>query len=231
MIDAAPAILPENRGRLLGDAGLPDILPSSIAGDETMRLLAAAIEAEMARFTTRFPSVLLWSAIGVMTEPLLTHLAVMLHADWWDEEWTVEQKRAFLFRQVLLHRKKGTCWAVEEAVSLVYGKAHVREWFEYGGDRGCFTLEVNIHEAGLTDAMVRKIELMVEKFKRKSQHLCGTKFSLASAGTTYYGGTVITDEVLTVYPYFAGELDVLLSPVRTAAALDILETYTLDQSS
>lgn len=230
MTEGVPAILPEDKGRLLGDAGLPDILPSSIAGDETMRHIAAAIEEEMILFSGRFPSVLLWSAISVMKEPLLTHVAVLLHTDWWDEDWTIEQKRTFLFRQILLHRKKGTCWAVEEAVSLVYGEASVREWFEYGGDRGCFTLDVAVKGTGLSDAAIRKIELMVEKFKRKSQHLCGLYFSLTSSGTLYSGGSVFVDDVLTIHQYSPDDLDVPESPARVASALDILETYTLNQS-
>lgn len=228
MVDSA-VIIPEGNGLTLGEVGLPDLLPSSIANDEKMRALAVAKEREMRRFLAKLPDILIWSAISRLEEPVLTHVAVMLHADWWDEEWTVAQKRAFLFRQITLHRKKGTPWAVEEAVSIVYGKAYVREWFEYGGPPGCFSLEVNVHEAGLTDGVVAKIEMMVEKYKRKSQHLCGVKFSMSSSGVTCIGCANFEDEILTVYPFTPEDASAAASPDSVASAVDLFEIYTLEE--
>lgn len=223
-----PAILPNDQGKLLGDSGLPDILPSSIATDETMRCIASAIEMEIRRHVQTIPTVLLWPAINILTEPVLTHLAVMLHADWWDNTWSLPAKRAFLFRQVMLHRKKGTPWAVEEAVSLVYGTARLREWYQYGGDRGCFTLEVDVLGSGLSDDEIAKIEMMVRRYKRKSQHLCGMRFGVSSRGALYVGVHNIVDETITVRPFVPPEIT--LEPVETfkAAATDIVETITVD---
>lgn len=224
-----PPVIPSGTGKPLSEASLVDLLPASIANDPTMRAVAAATENEIRRILEALPSVLLWSVLDRMEEPVLTHLAAMLHVDWWDEEWTAPQKRAFLLRQVIIHRKKGTPWAVEAAVALVYGEATVSEWFRYGGDRGCFLLEVNVLDSGLTDAAVVKIERMVEKYKRKSQHLCGIRFSMASAGVIYYGSAAFADEIVTVYPYVPNEVAAPLSPVCVGAALDMLETISLNE--
>ncbi|MDR2891587.1 MAG: phage tail protein I [Deltaproteobacteria bacterium] len=196
-----PAISPEGQGRKLGESGLPDLLPSSIARDENMRMIAAAIELEIQRTVQIIPNVLLWPAISILQEPLLTHLAVMLHADLWDESWSLAAKRDFLFQQLKLHRHKGTPWAVETAVGMVYGQSRLIEWFEYDqgvfrihdqtfkhdgravynawqGVRGCFKVELDILNVGLNTEQIKKISAMIDKYKRKSQHLDGISFVL-----------------------------------------------------
>ena len=65
-------IIPEGNGLTVGEIGLPDLLPSSIANDKIMRALALAKEREMRRFLAILPSVLLWSAIDRLEEPILT---------------------------------------------------------------------------------------------------------------------------------------------------------------
>ncbi|MDL2279060.1 phage tail protein I [Desulfovibrio sp. OttesenSCG-928-G11] len=228
-----PSVLPDNQGMLLGDLGLPELLPASIGRDETVANLSAAVEAEIQGFAALVPAVLLWPAISRLEEPLLTHLAVMQHVDIWDEQWSLSAKRAFLFRQILLHRKKGTPWAVEEAVSLVYGPAEVREWFEYGGRRGCFRLNVKIHEGGLPMTDILKIEQMVEKYKRKSQHFCdedpqgGITFSLATTCPARVAVLALMDEAISVRPYVPS-LETPESKAWPVAGADILEVIRPD---
>lgn len=217
------SILPEGQGKLLGDAGLPDLLPSSIAGDVTMHSIAVAQEKEIERLISKYPTLLLWSNIAKAEEPLLTHLAVHMHADIWDEAWSLEVKRNFLFRQTLLHEKKGTPWAVEEAVSLVYGAAQVREWFEYGGEPGCFKIDVEIINSGLSEENIAKITHMVETYQRKSQHLCGMTFSLRTTVTLHVGTTALYDESITIKPYVP-LAKIPETPIWPATGTDILET-------
>lgn len=220
-------IQPAGQGRSLADIAVLELLPPVPAGDESFRAMARAIDAEIRRIDDQIPKVIIWAMLGRMQEPLLSHLAVWLHADYWDEDWTVEAKRAFLFRQIKIHRKKGTCWAVEEAISLVYGPAYVREWFEYGGEHGWFRLEVDVLDLGLSEFQISKIEQMVEKYKRKSQHLGHLTFSTGSTGTVYIGAACLADEVLTVYPYYPTELSQPTAAVYRGAALDVLETVSI----
>jgi phage tail P2-like protein len=232
MIKAMPPLTPEqiqpgDQGLLLTDIGVLDLLPPVLAGDESMRAVARAVDAEIRRIDERIKSALIWAALNELTEPMLSHLAAWMHVDWWDEDWTLEAKRAFIFWQVPIHRKKGTCWAVEEAVSLVYGQAFVREWFEYGGEPGWFRLEVDVRDSGLTKFQIEKIEIMVETYKRKSQHMDGLTFSTGAACTIYIGAACLTDEVLTIYPYYPTELEQAQAAIYSAAALDVLETFTI----
>ena len=200
---------------------MPELLPSSISYDRTVLALAAAINKEIELFAAEIPAVLLWPAISILEEPLLTHLAFMLHVDWWDEAWDLSAKRLFLYRQILLHRRKGTAWAVEEAVSIVYGQARVREWFEYGGPPGCFLVDLEILAGGLSQDDVDKIVLMIGKYKRKSQHICGLTFSTGAEGVLFLAADAELETVLDIYPYQPDEIEAAPSRLYPAAALEI----------
>ena len=220
MIKPTPAIWSPGPGRLIGGEGLPGLLPSSITYDRSMVSLARAIGDEAEIFIRKIPAVLLWPAIADMKEPLLTHLAFMLHVDWWDEAWTIEAKRLFLFRQILLHHRKGTAWAVEEAVSLVYGQARVREWFEYGGPPGCFLVDMEILETGLSQDEIDKIVMMIGKYKRKSQHICGLTFSSVTDGKVYLGAAVEAEIMVDIYPFQPDEIAPPVSTLYIAASIE-----------
>lgn len=228
MIKPTPAIWSPGRGRLVGGNGLADLLPSSISYDQTIMSLARAVNDEIDLFINKIPSVLLWPAIADLTEPLLTHLAFMLHVDWWDETWTVDAKRLFLFRQILLHRHKGTAWAVEEAVSLVYGPARIREWFEYGGPPGCFQVDLEILETGLNQDDINKIALMIGKYKRKSQHICdGITYSTGTSGEVYLAAALETTALVDIYPYMPDEFELADTNLYTAASVEADQDVTI----
>ncbi|MDR2946276.1 MAG: phage tail protein I [Candidatus Adiutrix sp.] len=220
MPEPTPPIWPAGRGKLLGQASLPELLPSSIGYDQAVQSVARAIEGEIELFVNKIPTVLLWPAISVLEEPILTHLGFMLHVDWWDEAWNLEAKRQFLFRQSLLHRRKGTAWAVEEAVSLVYGPARLREWFEYGGPPGCFLIDLEILESGLSQDDVNKIVWMIGKYKRKSQHICGLTFSAVTSGPVYLGATLETEAMIDIWPYMPDSVELSDSALYLAASVE-----------
>lgn len=227
MIKPTPAIWSPGPGKLIGGDGLLGLLPSSISYDQNIMSLARAVNEEIEQFITKIPTVLLWPAISVLEEPLLTHLGFMLHVDWWDEAWTLEAKRLFLFRQILLHRRKGTPWAVEEAVSLVYGPARLREWFQYGGPPGCFLVDLEILETGLSQDDVNKIVWMIGKYKRKSQHICGLTFSAVTSGPVFLGAALETETMIDIYPYMPDEVELSDSALYLAASVEADHDLTI----
>ena len=49
----------------------------------------------------------------------LPYLAYSLKVDFWDENLDEQSKRNLIKRSILLHRRKGTLWAIEEVLDLV----------------------------------------------------------------------------------------------------------------
>jgi len=63
--------------------------------------------------------------------------------DWWDYNYTLEEKRKTLKDSWNVHRTLGTKGAVEKAISAIYPGTEVREWFEYAGQPYHFKLLID----------------------------------------------------------------------------------------
>lgn len=105
-------------------------------GDGTAELLAARLrEIDLLRIYTR---------IDELDEEMLDILAYDFKVDWWDPNYTVEEKRQTLKDSWLVHKKMGTKAAVEAAISAIYPATKVQEWFEYGGEPYWFKLLIDL---------------------------------------------------------------------------------------
>lgn len=135
----------------------------------------------------------------------LPHLAWALSVDRWKDQWDDATKRAAIKASYAIHRKKGTIAAVRRIVETFGFLIRIIEWWqtEPRGERGTFTLEIGVTNAGITDEMFIELERLIDDAKPKSRHLTGlsihleTRIVQAICIGAYYG-----DEV-TVYPYIS----------------------------
>lgn len=103
-------------------------------------------------------------------EWLLDNIAVAEAVDFYDKSFNVSQKMLIIKNSDFLKSKKGTPLALERALSNIFASAEVLEWFEYGGAKGHF--KVNVVVNGAADGETRKLALkIIEKYKRKTQIL------------------------------------------------------------
>ncbi len=130
-------------GKVLDDINFEQMLPASIAADETVLAAARALDAQLKTTDVQTKNLLLFSAIGQMVEPLISAMAWHLHVDYWPDDFTIAEKRNAVQRSLIRHMRKGTPQAVEEAALEVLSNAVVTEWWEYGGDPGYFCLETS----------------------------------------------------------------------------------------
>ena len=119
--------------RTLESISLVDILPSSIAGDEKVKAAAAALDDELTTVNTATDRVRnLWN-LDEADEDLLKTLAWGFHVDFWDDDFSKEQKIEVVESALALHMKRGTPGAIEHILQNILGGGIVEEWFEYGG--------------------------------------------------------------------------------------------------
>ncbi|NLC36075.1 MAG: phage tail protein I [Alcaligenaceae bacterium] len=128
-----------------------DILPPSSSRTERALAAAAALPVEG----------LDASVIGDLWNPhkcpahLLPWLAWAFSVDMWDDAWTESRKREIVAGSLAWHRKKGTPWALRQAlaavgypvVNLIEYRTYYQEWIEAGGRTldGSWTLGEDIH--------------------------------------------------------------------------------------
>lgn len=145
-------------------------LPQALASDPKMVALAKAATMELLNASELTNDVLIYSRIDELPEALVDVLAYDFHVDWYDYSYPLEAKRDLLKSSVKVHKKMGTKYAIEKALSALYPESEVEEWFQYGGEPGHFHIVCDVTNsrivASLTD-IIRAVKL----YKRLSAHL------------------------------------------------------------
>lgn len=137
------------------------ILPPALAYDPSILALAeAAAEALEARLA-EIDKARVISNIDALDEEVLDILARDFKVDWWDTEYSIDEKRRTLKGSWRVHKILGTKAAVETAISAIYPNTTVLEWFEYGGKPYHFQLRINISDDDIdSERMLRVLDRM-----------------------------------------------------------------------
>ena len=109
-------------------------LPQALASDIKMVALAKAITDELLTVSGEMKNVLIYARIDDLPEELVDVLAYDLHVDWYDYSYPLAAKRDLLKSSMRVHKKMGTKYAIEKALSALYPESEVEEWFQYEGE-------------------------------------------------------------------------------------------------
>lgn len=106
---------------------------------------------------------------------------------------TTEQKRELVRNALILHRTKGTKYAVERVCNILDLKeARLTEWFEDDGEPYTFKINANAFD-GLNQETIRLLYSMVDEFKNVRSHVAVFEFNMTSYGTVYMPAGIIYD--------------------------------------
>lgn len=132
---------------------------------------------------------------------LLPWLAWAWSVDEWDAAWTEAQQRAMVGASIRLHKKKGTVWAVREAL-LRSGLEGVRidEKPSDAEHWSHFDVDVSIVDRPLTQAVIQRAYALIEENKAQRSVLRTLRTSMQSRGAMYYAMHMVTGAITTVYP-------------------------------
>ena len=159
-------------------------LPDVLQNDEDMLALATAISHELAAQKDEIDNIRIYTRIDELPEELLDILAFDFKVDWWDPDYTLEQKRQTLKDSWDVHRSLGTKGAVVRAISAIYTDTTVAEWFEYGGPPFHFMLNIDATYEHVEPAKHQRVLSRLEYYK----NLRSAPFGVAY-GTTPQGNT------------------------------------------
>lgn len=132
------------------------VLPEVLKGDQSTLALATSTASILAGREDEIRHLLIYACIDELPEDLLDILAYDFKVDWWDPNYTLEEKRRTLKESWHVHRTLGTKAAVVKAISAIYPDTRVLEWWEYDGKPYHFRL--------LIDATYERVD--PEKHKR-----------------------------------------------------------------
>lgn len=238
--------------RRLGATSFLELLPSSLAEDPTVRAVATSLDALFAPSIRAIPSLLLYARLfgstdellpplkrlavlsgGVrpLEEVLLDMMAWQLHVDNYDIARTYAERLEMVKTSILVHRRKGTPWAVETAVTAALGNVEtsVTEWFDYEGGRPYhFKVLVTLFEQGIVADDINRARRIILETKNTRSHLdhLGITVALGSHCETRFGAALGMGHTLTVWPEEITDLELDL-PLTTGAISHWQHTLTI----
>lgn len=144
-------------------------LPQALANDTKMVALARAVADELLNVSGAVENVLIYSRIDELPEELVDILAYDLHVDWYDYSYPLAAKRDLIKSSMRVHKKMGTKYAIEKALSALFPESEVEEWFQYEGEPGHFHIVCDVTKSRIT-ANFSDIVRAVKMYKRLSAH-------------------------------------------------------------
>lgn len=190
-------------------------LPESINKDPVPDLARVV---DMALSDINPDLLLIYPAIDDLQEALIDHLAEQMHVDEYDDNSDLSVKRQQVKESFLLHKFKGTKYAVQKAVSTVYQSAKVEEWPAYSGDP--YHFRISGITAPIEDgAVVNKLVRIVNAYKNTRSWLDYIAFIESTTTTTTKSvACIMDDENLTITSKITDEI-IINTNMRAAVGL------------
>jgi len=114
---------------------LEDIAPDSIKTPDVLAFFRA-LDPELHEITQAIFEALIMTRIDELPENIVDLLAWQLHVDFYEPlGLDLDSKRALVKNSLIWHRYKGTKYALESMIRILFfDNFRVEEWFKYGGE-------------------------------------------------------------------------------------------------
>ena len=184
----------------LREAELVSLLPPYIKENADVQAISYAFKLGMEKFLQYVQLSILYGAIDVLPGQFIDLLALELQSQYYDESLELDIKREIVRNSLAWYSKGGTVSAVEELISVLFGKGALEEWFQFGGKPGTFRIKLHMEDQD-AEIDIRDIVKKIKSYKKLSAHF-------AAIVIGYYFGVPILCENATIclqmsfYPQF-----------------------------
>ena len=170
----------------MANYGLLDIVPENLLEDKHIRKITEVIDAALKDIypETAYPALI--SRIDELDSDTIDSLAWQWHVDFYDQNLSLNKRRALVKNSIRWHIKKGTKAAVEEMVQTVFESGRVTEWFEYGGEPYHFKIDL-LSAPRIVQDDLEKVVRVINSVKNTRSWLDSLGFIRESEGKQYYG--------------------------------------------
>jgi phage tail P2-like protein len=146
----------------------------SMQQDKTTQGMSVAVNSQLLNLSNATNLILIYSKIDYLSEDILDILAWQFNCTWYDSKATLTEKRKIIKTALLVHKTRGTRFAVEEVVKSYFDDAQVVEWFEYGGDPYTFKVVVkNGIEPELAERFTKSVNAVKNVRSRMDELIVG----------------------------------------------------------
>ncbi len=191
----------------LSDFDLLSLQTKGMRDDPVTIALCATLQPLFEQLNDEVKAVIIYAAVDEMDGALLDELAWQFHLDVYDAYAPIEVKRALIKQSIRVHAHKGTVYAVREALQAAFGRAVVREWFEYGGAPYLFRVDIDASLAGVGEREIAYCERAAIEHKNVRSHLERIRIFLTTYAKLAIGAATATGETTSIYPYIVSDLN------------------------
>lgn len=149
------------------------ILPPALTHDKSVMALAEAAAEVLAARLAEIDRARIIPNIDALDEAVLDLLARDFKVDWWDPDYTLEEKRRTLKDSWRVHKLLGTKAAVETAISAIYPETKIYEWWEYDGEPYHFRLMINANYENVAPEKHQRVLERMRYYKNLRSHSDG----------------------------------------------------------
>ena len=176
------------------DSNIINILPAVLGEKEKTQALGYALQKATQRLLGHCSYISVYAAIDLASEPVLDMLAAELNTQYYDSGLPLDAKRKLVKNTMVWYMGAGTPAAVEELVSIVFGRGEVQEWWEYGDKPYCFKI---ITDALMAPEMLEKFSVMIRRVKNTRSWLRAIEVHRDAGGKVYAAaGTVSVPKIV-----------------------------------
>lgn len=153
----------------LRESQIVQILPEYFSEEAGVRALSFAVGRAVEKLIDYCKNISVFAVIDELPDLVLDILALELDTQYYNETLSIQAKRALIKNTLIWHTSAGTPAAVEELISIVFGKGQVQEWFQYQGEPYTFRIKTSAEDVG--PEMIEIFEKMIQKVKNVRSHL------------------------------------------------------------
>lgn len=157
----------------------------------------------------------------------LSFLAWMLSVDFWEMAATDEQRRNLVRGAIQWHRKRGTPWAVKQALTAFqFGDFELDDdlpdahWAE-------FDVLFTVKDRPVTENTYAQVARVINEYKPERSKLRRLRTALNTTGNFAVGCITVSGEVLTVMPLTVSDVTARPAVMKAAAATQEWATTTV----
>lgn len=154
----------------LWGTGLIEGLPPAVADEPWVRIMDKVYRERHQREMEAAELIHIYTQIDSQPEEILDVLAVQFKVDWYDSNYPLEAKRSIIKTALEVRRYYGTDLATLKAISAIYPRSEIEQWYDYGGTPGHFRVICSV-DGALIPVKRREIRRSVNIYKRMTAHL------------------------------------------------------------
>lgn len=154
----------------LWETGLIEGLPPAVASEPWVRIIDMVYRARQEKERREAERIAVYTQIDSQPEEILDVLAVQFKVDWYDAAYPLEAKRRIIKTALEVRRYYGTDWATLRAISAIYPRSEIEQWYDYEGTPGHFRVICSV-DGALIPVRRKEIHRSVSIYKRMTAHL------------------------------------------------------------